>query len=99
MPASYSTRSPENSTRCEGTQTMVSPAVWPGPAWMIFTSSLPIMSVISSLKASVGQVRPGIDLAPRNRRGKRPISLFMSCLPRSRIRSSVVWLAMICSAL
>jgi len=29
----------------------------------------------------------------------RPISLFMSCLPRSRIRSSVVWLAMICSAL
>ena len=50
-------------------------------------------------ETDVGQVKPGMDFSPRNRRGKRPISLFMSCLPRSRIRSSVVWLAMTCSAL
>src|SRR2546423_1291878 len=99
MPASYSTRSPKKSPLCEGPHTMVSPPVWPAPAWMIRTSSLPIMSVSSPRKARVGQVSPGIVSAPRKRRGKRPISLFISASPLSRMRPSVASLAMTCSAL
>ena len=48
----------------------------------------------------VGQVRPGGTLStPRNRRGKRPISLALSCSPRSTIILRVCSLARICARL
>ena len=56
-------------------------------------------TVIASRKVRVGQVSPGIESAPRNRRGKRAISLAMSCRPRSRIRPRVRSLAITSRAL
>ena len=73
----------------------MSPLVWPRPSCISLTSSLPSQTVISPLKVSVGQVRPGIVSTARKRRGKRSISLFMSSAPRSTIRSRVSSLAMI----
>jgi hypothetical protein len=84
--ASNSTRSPLNST-FSGSQATVSPLVWPRPG-RICTFTLPSHSVILPVKVSVGQVSPSGTLSTlRNRRGKRPISLALSCSPRSTIRS------------
>ncbi|CFW11332.1 Uncharacterised protein [Bordetella pertussis] len=67
---------------------MVSPLVWPRPTCSSLTSRLPRSTVISPLNVMVGHTRPGgIDSTLRNRRGKRPISLALSCSPRSAIRS------------
>jgi hypothetical protein len=58
--APYSTRSPLKRIFCCGSQATVSPLVWPRPSCISLTSSLPSQTVISPLKVSVGQVRPGI---------------------------------------
>ena len=100
-PASYSTKSPLKSTFSDSTQAMVSPRVWPGPGCQISTTTppksifkLPWRPGLPSPTIKVGQVRPGTLSAPRNKRGKRSISLFMSAAPRSTINSYVPWLAM-----
>ena len=56
---------------------------------MMRTSRLPSQTDIWSGKVIDGQVRPGMLSTARNRRGKRPISESMSCLPRSTISSRV----------
>ena len=93
--APNSTVSPAKQTFSFGSHTTVSPAVWLRPMWMICTSRLPIQSVMRLWKTRCGQVRPGMLSLPRNRRGKRPISLSMSCWPRSTIMSRVTSEAMI----
>ena len=68
--ASNSTRSPLNSTLSCGSQTTVSPLVWPRPSCISCTSSLPSHSVILPVKVIVGQVRPGgtdLDVAEQAR--------------------------------
>ena len=59
--APNSTRSPANSTFSFGSQTIVSPLVWPRPGCRICTSQLPIHSVMRLSNTMCGQVRPGID--------------------------------------
>jgi hypothetical protein len=50
-------------------------------------ASLPSISVSRFSNTMVGHVRPGTDSTAWKSRGKRSISLFMSCSPRSTIRS------------
>ena len=87
--APNSTVSPANSTFSFGSHTTVSPAVWLRPTWITCASRSPSQIVMRLWKVWVGQVRPGIVSLPRNRRGKRPISLSMSCRPRSAISARV----------
>jgi hypothetical protein len=61
--ASNSTRSPDSSVFSPGSQTTVSPLVWPRPSCSSCTSSLPSHSVIFPVKVIVGQVIPGGTLS------------------------------------